>query len=215
MIHSGVLEHFVVFEGIDGSGTTTQLNRIVEFCTHNNIKAFSTREPTSSSIGNVIDLFLKNKISLAPQTVVRLFATDRCEHIYGSSGVIEMLEEGLVISDRYLFSSLAYQGATDEYGLALTENLAFPLPQVLFFFELPVEVAMQRIESRSKVKEFYEKKEFLKKVQKNYLTIMEDYQKNYPKMKIIRVDAKLSEDEVFNKIKDAMEKLGLFTSKRY
>ena len=209
MMHPGILKHFIVLEGIDGSGTTTQLERIMQRCKQCQLKAFSTREPTTSLVGQVIDSFLKHKVSLAPQTVARLFAADRCEHIYGKGGVMEMLNEGLVICDRYLFSSLAYQGATNEYELTLMENLAFPLPQLLFFFDLPVEVAMERIEKRSQSKEVYEKLDFLKQVQKNYLNIMEEYQNKYQQMKIVCIDASLQKDVVFDKIKHSMEELGL------
>ena len=210
MAHSKMLERFIVFEGIDGSGTTTQLKRVMKACENNRINAFETREPTTSPIGQVIDSFLKHKISLSPQTVARLFATDRCEHIYGAGGIIEMLKKGLVLCDRYLFSSLAYQGATNEYMLTQRENSDFPLPQLLFFLDLPVEVAMKRIEERSQNKEFYERSEFLKQVQKNYSTIMQDYQENHPQMNIVQIDASLSENAVFNKIKSTMEEFGFF-----
>jgi len=210
MTCSTILKHFIVLEGIDGSGTTTQLKRMMKACEDNSIRAFETREPTNSPIGEVIDLALKHKISLSPKTITRLFATDRCEHIYGKGGIIEMLKEGLVLCDRYLFSSLAYQGATNEAKLTRSENSGFPLPQVLFFFDLPVEIAMKRIEKRSKNKELYEKTEFLKQVQKNYSTIMGEYRQNYPQMNIIHIDASLSEDAVFKKIKESMEEMGFF-----
>jgi len=203
--HCNILEGFIVFEGIDGSGTTTQLNRIMRDFASRNIKAFATREPTSSSLGMLIDSFLKKQVFFSPQTVTRLFATDRCEHIYGKGGILEMLQKGIVISDRYLFSSLAYQGATDQGMLALSENAAFPLPQMLFFFELPVEVAMKRIEMRCEEQEFYERCDFLIQVQQNYCAIMEEYQTKYPDMKIIRIDASQSEDAVFDKIKSHLK----------
>ena len=90
-----ILKNFIVFEGIDGSGTTTQIKHLLAYCEDNHIKAFATREPTSSPIGKVIDSVLKRDISFSPQTIIRLFATDRCEHIYGRGGIIEMLEEGI------------------------------------------------------------------------------------------------------------------------
>ena len=210
MEHSEILERFIVFEGIDGSGTTTQLRRVMQACEESRIKAFATREPTLSPIGQVLDSFLKHKISLSSQTVARLFAADRCEHIYGRDGIIEMLKQGLVFCDRYLFSSLAYQGATNEYMLTLRENATFPLPQVLFFFDIDVEVAMKRIEIRSKDKEFYERNDILRQVQKNYINIMEEYRKTYPKMHIIRIDASLAEDVVFAKIKSSLKDIAVF-----
>jgi len=110
-----VLDRFIVFEGIDGSGTTTQLNRLLKFCSDHKIKAIGTQEPTSSPIGLLIREFLSRKEEFAEETIIRLFATDRCQHVYGKDGVIKNIEEGfLVCSDRYLFSSLAYQGFGDK-----------------------------------------------------------------------------------------------------
>ena len=60
MEHSEILERFIVFEGIDGSGTTTQLRRVMQACEESRIKAFATREPTLSPIGQVLDSFLKH-----------------------------------------------------------------------------------------------------------------------------------------------------------
>ena len=128
-----VLDRFIVFKGIDGSGTTTQLNKLLKFCDDRSIKAVGTQEPTASPIGLLIRDFLSKKKDFADETIVRLFATDRCQHIYGKDGIIENTEKGfLVYSDRYLFSSLAYQGFGEEKAKVIKENEDFPLPSILF-----------------------------------------------------------------------------------
>ena len=88
-----ILDRFIVFEGIDGSGTTTQLNKLLKLCDDRNIKAIGTQEPTASPIGLLIRDFLSKKKDFADETIVRLFATDRCQHIYGKDGIIENTEK--------------------------------------------------------------------------------------------------------------------------
>lgn len=206
--HIMILKRFIVFEGIDGSGTTTQLKMLSELCKEKSIKIFSTCEPTTSGIGKVIEQFLSKNEQFATQTIVRLFACDRSEHIYGKNGILEALNEGaLVVCDRYLFSSLAYQGFGNTKELVKKENEDFPLPEVLFLFCLSAEKAMKRIEKRKEKKEIYEKVQFLDGVSKNYLNIIEEYKRIAPDMKIVMVNAEKTEKEVFSFIKDQLEKM--------
>ncbi len=205
-----ILKRFVVLEGIDGCGTTTQINKLVSFCEKKLIKVFKTCEPTSSSIGCLIDDFLKGQTSFAPNTIARLFACDRAEHIYGKNGIIDALAGGaLVFCDRYLFSSLAYQGFGDLRKLVKKENEDFPLPEVLFLFQISAQKAMSRIKERKGEKEIYEKRQFLDQVSKNYLYIMEEYQQNEKEMKIILVDAEKAEEEVFSFILKQLQDMGM------
>lgn len=203
-----VLDRFIVFEGIDGSGTTTQLNRLLKLCKDKNIKAIATQEPTSSAIGSLIRDFLNKKKDFADKTIIRLFATDRCQHIYGKNGIIDNIKNGfLVCSDRYLFSSLAYQGFGENKAKVIKENEDFPLPAVLFFLDLPSEKAIKRIEKRGSEKEIYENTSFLNKVRNNYLEIIEAYKDNHPEMKIFIFDAEENEENIAKHIKETLEEL--------
>ena len=194
-----VLDRFIVFEGIDGAGTTTQLNRLLKFCSDNKIKAIGTQEPTSSPIGLLIRDFLSKKEEFAEETIIRLFASDRCQHIYGKNGIIENLEKDFfVFSDRYLFSSLAYQGFEDKK--VFKENEDFPLPSVLFFLDIEPSKALMRIEKRGSEKEIYENINFLTKVRENYLEILEFYRTRHPEMRILVLDATEDEEDIARKI---------------
>jgi len=198
-----MLDRFIVFEGIDGSGTTTQLNRLLKFCSDHKIKAIGTQEPTSSPIGLLIREFLSRKEEFAEETIIRLFATDRCQHVYGKDGVIKNIEEGfLVCSDRYLFSSLAYQGFGDKKEIVVKENEDFPLPAILFFLDIEPSKALLRIEKRGIEKELYENINFLTKVRKNYLEIIEFYRNHHPEMKIFILDATEKEEDIAKIIKN-------------
>ena len=200
-----ILKRFIVFEGIDGSGTTTQLNKLLKLCDDRNIKAIGTQEPTASPIGLLIRDFLNKRQDFASETIVRLFATDRCQHIYGKDGIIENTEKGfLVCSDRYLFSSLAYQGFGEEKAKVIKQNEDFPLPAILFFLDIEPEKALQRIEKRGNTKELYENINFLTKVRNNYLEIIEFYRSHHPEMKIFILDATESEEDIAKRIEEVV-----------
>ncbi|MGL4986192.1 MAG: dTMP kinase, partial [Treponemataceae bacterium] len=133
-----------------------------------------------------------------PKTTAYLFAADRCEHLYGSGGIVEALEQNkVVICDRYLFSSLAYQ--TQECGVELPSllNKDFPLPQIVFFFDIEPEISLGRIKNRDTT-DIYEKEEFLKKTAQQYRTIMDFY--NTRGMNIICIDALQSIESITEKI---------------
>ena len=204
-----ILKNFIVMEGLDGSGTTTQLKNLLKLCQKNNVQVFGTQEPTQSPIGNLITSFLRGKIVFSDETVLRLFAVDRAEHIYGKGGIICALDAGsLVISDRYLFSSLAYQGNDKLKSLVEKQNEDFPLPEILFFLDVRPKTAMQRIKKRNEAKQKYEVLSFLENVRKNYLDTIEQFRQKEPCMKIFLLDGEGSEDDVFSLIKDKMKETG-------
>ena len=132
-----------------------------------------------------------------------LFAADRCEHIYGKNGVIEQLNAGkIVISDRYFFSSLAYQSISCGEELPKLLNSTFPLPQILFFFEINPEISLKRVISRNEKKEIYEKIDLQNKIAAEYEKIISEYENDSINngMKIIRIDATKSIEAVFAEI---------------
>ena len=198
-----ILPNFIVFEGIDGTGTTSQLKLLKKrFAAEGKAEAFVfSQEPTTGSIGALIRSALQGSFRLAPETMARLFAADRCEHIYGSGGIIEQLHIGkAVFSDRYLFSSLAYQTAEGAGKTAQAQNAGFPLPEYLFFFDLPVDVSMERVTERSNVLEIYEEKNFQIKVRNEYHRIIDLYKKNEPELNIILVNGAEAIEEIHQKL---------------
>jgi dTMP kinase len=148
---STVLENFVVLEGLDGSGTTTQLRLAEIKLTELGTPHFCTGEPTQGPVGRTIRGILKKKLTVQPDTVALLFAADRTEHLYGEfEGIVPRLQRGeLVVSDRYLFSSLAYQSLSCDPEFVFSLNRSFPLPQHLVFLDTPVEMSQQRLSTRS------------------------------------------------------------------
>ena len=207
-----VLQRFIVFEGLDGSGTSTQIELLKNSLKQN---IFVTAEPTENETGLFLRKMLKAQFSVDSKTQAYLFAADRCEHIYGKNGIIENCQNGkLVISDRYLFSSLAYQAQSCGFDLPYKLNKDFPLPQILFFFEVEVEKSLERVMMRCKKTgeqtEIFEKLEIQKKTYEEYQKILSFYEKENPEMKIIRVDASKSIEEIHNFISNIIENMPIF-----
>jgi len=185
-----ILRNFVVFEGLDGSGTTTQLKALEKRFSETGKPAFFTVEPSDSETGKLVRRILSGKLHVEQQTLARLFAADRGEHLFAENGIQTVLSSGkAVFCDRYVFSSLAYQGISCDPLLVAELNKPFPLPEYLFFFDIDPELSMQRVSSRGEEREIYEKISFQKKVYTRYLTLLDEYSRTEPEMTIIRIPA--------------------------
>jgi len=200
-----VLENFIVFEGIDGAGTSTQIKKIVE---SNPEKYIATAEPTTGETGKFLRRMLGGDFKVNEKTASYLFAADRCEHIYGENGVISMLNQGkTVVSDRYFFSSLAYQSVSCGKELPRLVNSPFPLPEYLFYFDINPEISLARVTSRGEKKEIYEQIDMQKKTAALYEEVISEYEADKTSgMKVIRVDATKSIEEVAAFIADCLKK---------
>ena len=208
-----VLENFVVFEGLDGSGTSTQIKLIGEKIPSE--KCFITAEPTENEIGKFLRKMLQAKVKLAPKTAAYLFASDRCEHVYGENGILQNCQNGkIVLSDRYLFSSLAYQSPICGKEMVSKLNQDFPLPKILFFFEIDPKDSLNRVFERSKQTgaqtEIYEKLEIQQKTYQAYQNVILDYEKSQNEMQIIRIDATKSIEQIHEKIWNIIQNMPIF-----
>ncbi len=193
-----ILEKFIVLEGIDGSGTSTQLQLLKKELADKEV--VFTNEPTERETGKFLRTILKGDIQVDAKTAAHLFAADRCEHLYGKAGIVECTQEGkVVVCDRYLFSSLAYQSTACGKELPRLLNGDFPLPEIVFFFDIDPEISLQRITGRG-VTEIYEKHDFLVKTADAYRAVFDEYEAKNTGMKIVRVDATQSINEVFNQL---------------
>ena len=207
IIHFMVLKNFIVLEGIDGAGTSTQIKKLVQ---SNPNKYIATAEPTSGPTGKFLRQMLAGDFKVDERTNAYLFAADRCEHIFGKGGVKELCESGkTVVSDRYFFSSLAYQSVSCGLELPQLLNSPFPLPEYLFFFDINPEVSLARVNARNASKEIYENIEAQKKIAALYEKVISMYESDSrlrEEMKIIRIDASKSIDDISRIIKDELKK---------
>ena len=195
----------MVFEGIDGTGTTTQLARLKKRLSDSACPHSVSCEPTAGPIGRLIRASLTGAVSLHPHTVARLFAADRGEHIYGDGGILQAINNGILcISDRYLFSSLAYQGLTCGPLIPTALNQGFPLPGLLLFFDLDPAQAMKRMAGRSEL-DMYENLEFQKQVAASYRQIIGSFERT--EMRIIKIDAAMDPESVESAVWEAIEPL--------
>ena len=191
-----IIKNFIVFEGIDGAGTTTQIKLLAEKLGQE--KVWQTAEPTDKETGKFLRKMLKGDFAVSEKTASYLFAADRCEHIFWKNGILEQTEKGkIVLSDRYFFSSLAYQSVTCGKELPEILNSPFPLPEILFYFKIDPEISLSRVESRGEAKEIYEKIDFQKKTASLYDAVMQEYKgAKGAGMKLIEVDASKSIQEI-------------------
>ena len=202
-----VLKNFIVLEGIDGAGTSTQIKRLVQSDPQ---KYIATAEPTSGPTGKFLRQMLAGDFHVDERTNAYLFAADRCEHIFGKGGVKELCESGkVVVSDRYFFSSLAYQSVSCGLELPQLLNSPFPLPEYLFYFDINPEVSLARVNARNEKKEIYENIEAQKKIAALYEKVISMYENEAElreEMKIIRVDATKSIEEIESIIASSLRK---------
>ena len=164
-----IINNFIVFEGLDGAGTTTQANLLAAKYDSLNIPCINSCEPTKGFIGKAIREVLSGDIKVASGTIAKLFVSDRHEHLYNPhNGIISRCMAGdFVISDRYLFSSLAYQSLDYGFDNVMELNRTFPLPEHLFFLDVPAEICQQRLSSRDLI-EIYEDHDLQESIIDNY-----------------------------------------------
>jgi dTMP kinase len=177
------LGRFIVFEGLDGSGSSTQASLLAARLLRSGLRVTSTSEPSSGPVGQLIRLSFSGRMVLPEERSVRdahfayLFAADRFDHLNNpTNGVLKDLAAGIdVVCTRYLFSSLAYNGETpEEEALVRRLNTGFPMPDALIYLRGTAELSARRLSSRTNL-ETYENIEKLAAVQRNYDRILDAY----------------------------------------
>lgn len=168
---------FIVFEGIDGSGKSSQMRMLGAYLEERGIACHLTCEPTSSPFGKLLRSCLTGELDADEQTIAAMFAADRLNHIHErGTGILSRLAAGeSVLCDRFYFSSLAYNG-----GMVETEwvkQLNTPAmracgPDLVVFIDIPPEDAMKRVLKRGEA-ERYESVEKLTKIREMYVKAFE------------------------------------------
>ena len=144
---------FIVFEGIDGAGKTTQIQLLKKALEEMGTSCYVTAEPTTMPSGKAISEALSGRVQVTTHQMAEMFARDRVNHnIDAEQGINKMLANGMtVISDRYYYSSLAYQGAElgfDPVAKLNLENKDIRTPDLCIFLDLTPEQSLQRINAR-------------------------------------------------------------------
>lgn len=201
---------FIVLEGLDGAGTTTQAAKLQAHCTRRGTASFLTNEPTSDPIGAFIRRLLTGQERAPDGSTYRpdenamglLFAADRLAH----SRVIESrLEAGEhVICDRYVFSSMAYQTLDPSISpdWVIDVNQGCAVPDLTLFLAVPVDVCLQRLATRRGVAAIYETRAHLETIAKNYEKLLPRYETSFGR--VVRLDGTQSVDDVHAAIIEAI-----------
>jgi dTMP kinase len=197
LLEKGLL---VVFEGIDGSGKTTQANLLFGALQKKGFDVIASKEPTDSIYGKKIKKLAKEERNLLnPDEEYQLFINDRKDHV--ENLIKPALEKKkIVILDRYYFSTIAYQGALglDPKKIRKDNEIFAPTPEVVFLIHVPPELGLRRIQiSRAETPDLFEKEEYLTKVAKIFDTLDDHY--------ILRFDGANDIYLIHNEIMNAMD----------
>ena len=199
---SGIKGKFIVLEGIDGSGKSTQIGPLVERLEALGVSCRADREPTGRPVGVLIRQALTGQTALDPRVIAALYAADRLDHLVnGENGVCAAIDSGVtVVSDRYYFSSYAYHSVDVDMDWVIGANslsAGLVRPTVTVFLDVPAEVAMERIRKNRDHEELFEKEERLRQTRTLYF---EAFQRLKDVENVAVVDGSGAPDEVEERI---------------
>jgi len=205
---------FIAFEGLDGSGQTTEAKLLRDFLTKLGFRVVLTKEPTLDSeagkkIRKVLDKKIKMRrnriysevkrsVQIRPEELQNLFAKDRKEHL--KKTIIPTLKQGkIVISDRYLFSSLAYGAASGvNLNWLIKINKKFLLPDLTFILKVSPKICLKRIKKRGNFRTLFEEEKKLARVWQVYKT----FPKRFKNVKLINGEKTIK--QVFSQIRTCL-----------
>ena len=179
---------FIVIEGIDGAGKTTQIELLASRLRASGRTVCITAEPTASVSGGLLRDALGGISERTPCEMAALFVLDRIFHNVNPNGINAMIEKGIdVICDRYYYSSLAYQGSQTDFEWVKGMNLNCPeirIPDLCIFLDLSPEESFKRISKERTTTELYERIDTLNSVRKRFFEVF-DILKNRDNIKVI------------------------------
>ncbi len=191
---------FVVFEGIDGTGKSTQLLLLAEKLRQLGYAVVATCEPTNGPYGRMIRELFVDRDTVSREEELELFIADRKQHV--QEVITPALSEGsAVICDRYYLSTIAYQGANGmDPELILEKNENFPIPDLAIILEIEPAQGIHRIQNqRNEHPNTFEKEANLQKVAKIFASMQQDY--------IMRINGSDSIENVHRRVFEAVAKV--------
>lgn len=198
---------FIALEGIDGSGKSTQCRLLTEYFNQKGMKVHTTCEPTDSPAGKLIRQIFKGEWQTDDRVIGGLFVADRLDHILNKKyGMLQYMEKGYhVISDRYYFSSYAYQGVHMPMEWVIQANsMSVDLlkPHVHIFIDVAPDESMKRINAGRDSKELYETLENLKRVRDAYFLAFDKQQSTE---NIVIIDGNKSPEDISLAIRNIVD----------
>jgi dTMP kinase len=161
---------FICLEGLDGCGKSTQAKILANWLKSLDKDVILTAEPTKGPIGRFLRKIIQGRVEVAPLAEAMLFAADRCDHL--EKLVKPALTKGkVVVCERYIYSSLAYQGARGVPEQTIRKlNEQFLRPHLVILLDVPVDVALGRMKKRD-LDEFEKNRKFQERVREIYLLL--------------------------------------------
>jgi dTMP kinase len=170
----------IALEGLDGSGTTTQAEKLRDWLAGQDRKVHLTGEPSRGPVGSLLRLFVEKRLAmpaggeegraLGGATLALLFAADRLDHL--AAEILPRIEAGwVVVSDRYVLSSLAYQSGDCDLEFVASLNVLARTPDMTVFLDVPPAVCRRRIDAGRWRRELFEERDVQERVADRYRTL--------------------------------------------
>ncbi len=198
---------FIVFEGIDGSGKTTQINKLYNALSERGISVHITREPTESEMGKLLRKYLTGELKTDLKAIAALFAADRLDHISCEGGIKENLSSGnVVLCDRYYLSSFAYQSIDCDLDWIVALNRearSTARPDLHIFLDVDAQKSMERVNKRGEA-ELFEQLDRQKQIRENFFKLMDTYK---DEENILVLDGSRDPDEIAEDVLENVLKL--------
>lgn len=192
---------FIVIEGLDGCGKSTQIRLIKEKLEQSGKKVYLTAEPTDFETGAYLRRILSNSEDKDMYLQSALFLADRLEHItHPEFGINKYINDGyIVLCDRYYFSSFAYQGTASDIDWVMQINLGCErilTPDLCIFLDVNPDTCKKRIDEVREKPELYEKDvEKMRQIRGNFLSVLDKLSGTH---NIAMIDANADIDTIFN-----------------
>ncbi len=201
---------FISFEGIEGAGKSTQIVRLKNFLEEKSFRVIILREPGGTAYGEKLrSVILQTTTEIAPLAEAHLFASSRAQLLLEVTLKELAVPNTVVIYDRYIDSSLTYQGHARGLGMhaIMSIHSTFPLtlvPHLSFYLRIDEKTSEKRQQMRNAPKDYFESKgiSFYKKLIEGYDTLLELFPH-----RIIKIDASRPENEIAQSITDIVLKL--------
>lgn len=206
---------FIVFEGIDGSGVSTQTSLLASALRKSGQKVFVTKQPSDGPVGAMIRLALSRRLvpregaavstQAQAEIMAMYFAADRLDHFHNM--VLPKLNEGItVLNDRYYLSSYAYQGLeVDDKDWLGAINAKVMRPDLTIFLDVDPSISIERIRRRTWHFELFETESYLTRVHKAYLETIETFREHGER--IVVLDGVRPPDEVHRDVLEVVRQL--------
>lgn len=200
---------FLALEGIDGSGKSTQLQLLLARLRERGVACHGTREPSGGPVGAMLRQILTGQMAADGRVIAGLFTADRLDHLVNPrDGILAQVQSGVtVVTDRYYFSSYAYQGVEVDLDWLIQSNrLSAELlrPDATIFLDVPVAQALERIARNRSSTELYETKDRLAATREKYL---EAFRRLEGRETVLTVDAGADESAVAQRVWEAVSYL--------